>query len=392
MKVFRIFSFVLLCVFISANIVAQNYMYKEEFDSERDWPINDNGHRVSVSNGQCYFENKKSGTYQAIRSHQFRLNKNDDFEMETSIRKIDGAPNSDISFCYEFKDGYTYKEFSFTPKGSYRIATHIEDAFLKIPNWKTSTSINQGNEATNVLKVRKEGSTISFYINEVLVQSKEYKNPMQNETAFILRDNQRIAIDYIRVKRINDELDSNTILYEGFTDNSNQWETSYDSNIRMDIRNGDYVLDYRSTSGGMISTIPIFMKQSKSYTIKTKIKQITGTSQDSYALTFQRKDNENCFIFGLSSGGSYTISQIYNGDRIAIQNWKSSPHIKKGTGVYNTLKVVKDGFTFKFYVNDHLLTSAYSSQGLEKSDIGFMMFGKQKVSVGFLSVKYNDGR
>lgn len=312
--------------------------------------------------------------------------------METSIRKIDGAPNSDISFCYEFKDGYTYKEFSFTPKGSYRIATHIEDAFLKIPNWKTSTSINQGEGATNLLKIRKVGSTISFYINEVLVQSKEYKNPMQNETAFILRDNQRIAIDYIRVKRLNDELNSNTILYEGFTDNSNQWDTTYDSIMRADVRDGNYVLDHRSSEGGMISTIPIYMKKSKSYTIKTKIRQITGTSRDTYALTFQRKDNSNCFIFGLSSGGSYTISQIYKGDRIEIQNWKSSTHIKKGTGVYNTLKVVKEGFTFKFYINDHLLTSAYSSQGYEKSEIGFMVFGKQKVNVGYLNVFYSDAR
>ncbi len=367
-------------------------MYKEEFDSERDWPINDSGHRVSVSNGQCYFENKKSGTYQAIRSHQFRLNKNDDFEMETSIRKISGAPNSDISFCYEFKDTYTYKEFSFTPKGLYKIATHIEDAFLKIPDWERSSAINQGEGATNVLKVRKEGSTIAFYINEVLVQSKEYKSPMDNETAFILRDNQKIAIDYIRVKRLNDELNKNTILYEGFTDNSNEWDTSYDATMRTDVRDGNYVIDYRSANGGMISTIPIYMKKSTSYTIKTKISQITGTSQDSYALTFQRKDNKNCFIFGLSSGGSYTISQMYKGDRIAIQDWKSSPHIKKGTGVYNTLKVVKDGFTFKFYVNDHLLTSAYSSQGYEESEIGFMVFGKQKVNVGYLNVFYNDAR
>lgn len=62
MKVYRIFSFLLLYIFISVNVVAQNYMYKEEFDSELDWPANDNSHKVSVSNGQCYFENKKSGT------------------------------------------------------------------------------------------------------------------------------------------------------------------------------------------------------------------------------------------------------------------------------------------------------------------------------------------
>ncbi len=398
MKLKSILLLLAFSLFSTVSLWAQSYVYQEEFGQQGNWTNDNNDIReLYVSNGKYYFEHKRSENYREITTRTFYLNKNKDFEIETSIMKISGVQDRGMSFLFDYKDGDDYREFGFTANGYFRVAESKDGSYNTIKSWTSSSSIKQGNYATNKLKITKKGNRVTFYINGTYVYGMEYRTFLGSKMGFRLWRNQKVAIDYFRVKYSGgtttntntSNTSGKTILFEGYNNNDNGWATQNDNNVRLAVENGDYVIDHKRDTKGWTSTIKKYINTSRNFRITAQIKKQSGILNNGYGVTFGRKDIDNQNHFLISGDGSYKIIKWRNNQRTAIKEWTKSSHIKTGNGVYNYLKIQKVGTAYKFYINSNLVHTSYSVE-LFGDRIGYTVYDRQSIRVGYLSMMYED--
>lgn len=395
-------------LFVTSNLIAQSYVYQEEFYTQSNWTKGDNDEReLYVSNGRYYFEHKKSTGFREFTTRTFYLDFSRDFEISTTIKKISGEQDRGISFLFDYKDKDNYTEFGYTATGYYRVAESTTSGkYNNIKSWTQSSYINQGNYSNNDLKIKKSGSRLSFYINGKYVYGMDFRSFKGKKMGVRLYRNQKIAVDYFRVKYIGGSGDlaggsaggsstssstSKTILFDGFNDNKNNWLIQDDINARLSVTGGEYVMNHRRSTGGWSSTISKYINSSRDFRISAQIKKTTGIQNNGFGITFGKKNNDNQNHFLITGDGSYKVVQYQNGKRTYLKNWTKSSSIKKGNYATNYLKVKKVGSAFKFYINNNLVFTSYSVK-LYGNRVGFTVFDKQSIKVGYLSIVYEDDK
>ena len=396
----------LLFIFLmnfSLNVNAQyGYVYQEEFYSQSNWTNDNNDIReLYVSDGYYYFNHKKTEGDREITTRTFDIDFSRDFEITTSIKKISGEQDRGISFLFDYKDKDNYTEFGYTATGYYRVAESNSGNYNNIKSWTQSTNINKGNYSTNKLKIKKSGAYLNFYINGSYVHGVSFKNFKGKKMGLRLYRNQKVAIDYFRVKYTSGSgslaggsatsTSTKTILFDGFNDNNNNWLIQDDSDARLAVNNGEYLLSHRRSAGGWSSTISKYVNTSRNFRITAQIKKVSGIQNNGYGITFGKKNNDNQNHFLVSGDGSYKIVKYENGKRTYLKDWTKSSYVKKGNYATNYLKVQKVGNAYKFYVNSNLVFTSYSVKWYGDR-VGFTVYDNQSVRVGYLSMVYEDDK
>ncbi|QTD37904.1 caspase family protein [Polaribacter batillariae] len=402
MKILK--NILFLFLLLPTSIISQNsnstFVYQEEFNSKGTWPTGNNANReLSVYNGRYYFDYKKTEKSWRISTPAYNLNTNSNFEIETSIQKISGVDNYAISFLYDFKDDNNYKEFGITSGGFFRISEANNGTYSNIKAWTKSDKIKTGNFGVNVLKVSKTANTISFYVNNALVYSESYKNFIGNKTAIMLYRNQKISIDYIRVKQTGTTINNNTnyannnndyktktILYDSFYSNTNHWAVSSDNNVVLEINNGKYYFEYKGQKG-FTTTKTLDLDTQKDFKIETSIQKISGIKNNGFGIIFGRKDGGNQFQFLITSSGSFAVDKYANNKLQTLQDWKASSAIKKENFSTNTIKLEKRGNDYVFFINNTEVYRAYNLN-FPGNRYGFAVFQPQKIAIDYLNIAY----
>ncbi|WP_445750174.1 hypothetical protein [Polaribacter sp.] len=371
---------------------SQTYVYQEEFNSTNGWLTGNNDTReLSVYNGRYYFEHKRTTDSWRVTSSEFTLSNSDDFEIETSIQKISGVQDYGISLLYDFKDEKNYKEFGITANGYYRVAENVDDNYSTLQAWTTSSYLKTGNYGSNDLKITKKGSTITFYINNNYVYSTTHKSIVGKKMGIQLYRNQKISIDYLRVTKtsstINNNTSGETILFDGFNDNNNNWATQNNSDVTLEIKNGGYDFDHKRDNGGWNTTYEKKIDTNRDFYIEGSFLKMTGVQDRGFGLIFGRKDNDNQNEFFISGNGMYYIQQTSNGTSTAVKGWTSASQIKTGNNQYNYLKIEKKGNALNYYINSTLVHTQYSPT-FYGDRTGFIVYGRQKISITYLSMRY----
>jgi|GEM_PF-1525137 len=103
---------------------------------------------------------------------------------------------------------------------------------------------------------------------------------------------------------------------------------------------------------------------------------ILSSSYNYYGVTFRAQDEDNHYVFFVSSDDSqYVVGKDVKGTWSTLKGWTESTYIKKGTAV-NRLKVVCQGSQISVYVNGYLLAT-FSDSSLSKGRVGLAV-GKGK--------------
>lgn len=377
------------------SVFSQNNAFEENFDGKNTWPLgNTNEYELQMYNGRYYFEHKRTEGSWYVSSTNTNLNTNSDFEIETSIQKIAGVDNSGMSFMYDYKDSKNYRELAITANGYFRVAESINGIYNNIKEWTKSENVKKGNYATNDLKITKKGNLITYYVNDSYVFSMNHKDFLGEKTAFTLYSNQKISIDYIRAKNTNSTnnnliTNNKTILFEGFNDNKNNWASANNSDVVLEVNNGDYIFDHKRESGGWSSSIEQKFDSSRDFKITAQIKKVSGIDNNGFGLIFGRLDNNNQNEFFITSGGYYMIKKFVNGASTNITEWVKTEHIKTGNGAFNYLEIQKEGNAVKFYINNNLVHTNYAIN-FYGDRTGFIVYSNQKIAIGYLSMFYQD--
>lgn len=369
-------------------------IFEDDFTSNNNnWAErSDDKSDLSIKNNKYYFEHKRtSGGWSSTKLIDIDTSK--DFEIESKILKISGIRNNGFGFTFGRKDSDNQFVFTITSNGSYSIDQYKDGKYTAIKDWTKSSHIKTGNYAYNTLKIKKERGFIKFYVNDRYLTLYTHKPFMGNRFGFVVYNNQKIAIDDLKIKYINQKdtyrptivANGESVLTEYFTDNKNSWPVGEFTNRTISVDKSHYNFEFKE-SGGWGVNIPKTIDTSRDFEIKTTIKKTSGVNNYSYGLQWG-KDGKNSFRFYLTGNGYYKVARVVDGKEELIKKFTLSSAIKKGNGVNNTLRIVKQGDNYKYYVNDTYLTES-NFESFYGHRLGFVVFNKQKISVDNLYIKY----
>lgn len=399
-KILLLFTFFYSLIGVSQYLpTGYKYVYQEEFSSVGAWPTGRTSDRsLEVQNGKYYFEHRKKSDSYTLYTRSFNLDLTKDFELITSIQKISGVSDYGICFLYDYQDGDNFQEFSYTANGYYRVAESTSGKWTAKKNWTKSDKVKRGNYNINILKVRKTGSTIFFYMNGSLVHNMPYNRFKGKQMAIKLWRNQKVAIDYIRASEKsstynnnNNNTNTQTILFDGFNDDTNKWSSSDNSSAEVYVSGGNLTINHKRTNGGWAPTVYKYVNSSRDFSMEAQFKKISGVQNNGFGIVFGRKDNDNENKFFITAGGSYIVNYAENGKRNYLKNWTKSSAIKTGNYAFNTLRVDKIGNTYKYYINGSLVYNSYTMKYFGNR-FGFIVYDQQKVEVTYMSLKYLDNK
>ncbi|MGB0892634.1 MAG: hypothetical protein ACPGUU_09800, partial [Flavobacteriaceae bacterium] len=318
---------------------AQNLVYNEDFSSTNNgWPEGNNSTReLKVRNGKYYFEHKRKDKNWNVRTQELDVDFNGDFELETSIERISfDNKNHAFGFMVGNKDDKNTFHF-YLSNNQYRASDKRNGEYVNYKGWKTSSAINTGTYATNKFKVRKVGNTLSFYINNTLLESKDYNTFVGKRVGIYIYGKQKISIDYIKATQLsknplvadnNSNSNGNSIMDDNFSSNKNNWAESSNNDAELEIRNNRYYFEHKRTSGGWSTTKVVEINENKDFEIESQFLKISGIQNNGYGFVFGRKDSNNQFVFTITSNGQYSIDEYVDGKYTAIKKWTKSEHIK----------------------------------------------------------------
>ena len=383
----------ILAFFLSISSLfcyAQGYIYNEDFSSKGNWPEATNSTRsIEVKNGKYYFEHFKDDENWNVTTRDIDINTSSNFEIEMSFQKISGKKSYATGLMYGAKDKDNTYHFVLS-EGQYRVSEKKDGTFKAIKSWTSSSSIKTGYYDYNKLKIVKKGSSMYYYINGTLVTTQSFKPFFGKKLAILVYNKQKVAVDYFKVKQgksttTTSSSKSKTILFEGFNNNNNDWSITNTSDVNLNVTGGDYIFDHKRTSGGWSSTIFKKYIATKNFRVSAQFKKKTGINDNGYGLVLGRKDGDNQNQFYISGKGSFSISKHVNGTRSYLKEWTKSSHIKTGNGVTNILTVKKTGSKTEYLINSKVVYTSYSYKSYGDRT-GFVVYDKQKVAIGYLSI------
>lgn len=103
--------------------------------------------------------------------------------------------------------------------------------------------------------------------------------------------------------------------------------------------------------------------QSKPYfadfDLRVQASPVGGPLDNGYGIIFrlQNKDNsvlsdDDFYLFQISSDGYYRVLRAFQGEQKELSTWIPSPLILQGNHVVNQLRVIGQGTSFKFFINN----------------------------------------
>jgi hypothetical protein len=90
---------------------------------------------------------------------------------------------------------------------------------------------------------------------------------------------------------------------------------------------------------------------------RVNVTTLAATSEyDQFGLMFRFKDTSNYYMFKLRGDGAYRVELFKEGTLDVISDWQIVAAVRTGIGAVNQLRVVAQGETFTFSVNDKPLS------------------------------------
>jgi len=88
-----------------------------------------------------------------------------DFEVEVEARQEDGDVKNSYGLLFRFLDRENFYRFDISGDGFYLLSKFVAGEWITLVDWTESEAINQGNNASNILKVSAFGPEITVYVN-----------------------------------------------------------------------------------------------------------------------------------------------------------------------------------------------------------------------------------
>ena len=145
----------------------------------------------------------------------------------------------------------------------------------------------------------------------------------------------------------------NSLLYVATFDAFNEDWAQYAGRLSSQVVDGALRLNVGEPVAGPYSVAsPHF----GDFDVRVKATAIEGPENNGFGIVFREQDPNNFYTFLISSDGYYRVVRSLNGEEKELSTWIETPHVNRGIGAENSLRVVGRRDSFQFYVNDQLLS------------------------------------
>jgi hypothetical protein len=139
------------------------------------------------------------------------------------------------------------------------------------------------------------------------------------------------------------------VLYTAtFDDMLADWE-QYEGRLSAQVENSALRIAVNAPDSLPFSTAsPHF----SDFDLRVLARPVAGPIDNGYGIIFRARDLLNYYLFLVSSDGYYQVLRAVNGEQKEISTWIPSALIRQGLNAENWLRVVAQGNSFQFYIND----------------------------------------
>ncbi|MEW5960005.1 MAG: family 16 glycoside hydrolase, partial [Chloroflexota bacterium] len=153
------------------------------------------------------------------------------------------------------------------------------------------------------------------------------------------------------------QTESNILFEDYFDSDASGWATGeFEDDYTVDeitIEDGVYTLNVTAKKQAYVEkTVP--NRKFSDFVVTLDATPQDSEEHYSYGLAFRENTDYYTYAFEIGNDGLYSI-QLYDGEWKTLKAWSSTDAIK--VGETNELKVIADGSSLTFFVNDEELTS-----------------------------------
>ena len=204
MKWVLIYSFMI----VGNAVLAQqsfNLFFEEFNDNSGNWPVGDRKRtNARIGEGSFYLEGKRVNVPYSRRIERGFLRPDQDYEISIKIRQVKGPENR--AYALEWGGSSlqnSFYEFWVRKDGKFSIDffNGETEQFTDFIGFTDSEAINR--DGYNLLKVRKEGNRLIFYINGQEVFNMANRPLLGPEVGFIAPALGAVEVDYLRIDLLN---------------------------------------------------------------------------------------------------------------------------------------------------------------------------------------------
>lgn len=186
-----------------------NYLiFKEDFNNNKlKWETSkSHKHITFVKDGYYYCNhNRRFGAWSSTK--KIAINATQDFQIETSLIKLRGINNHGFGLIWGAKNSQNHHLFIISGEGKFQIGKAENGNYKPIIDWSESPNIKKWS-AENILKIKKKGKILEFYINDGLVARTNFDDFFGDEIGFFINKNIAIKIDYLKIESSKKEFNS----------------------------------------------------------------------------------------------------------------------------------------------------------------------------------------
>lgn len=182
-------------------------------------------------------------------------------------------------------------------------------------------------------------------------------------------------------------LPENTLFYDEFVvGQTGDWLTEGDDAAVTAVINERMLININTPQ--TMQFVTLNEPQFNNFILGVNAVQVTGSPESSYGVLFRMNSPSEFYRFAIRNDGLYMIERHDpDGWTRFMKDWESSNAIHKGIGQNNHIKVVAEGGTFSFYVNNIIVAQINDdryAQGNIALDAG--TFGQTNLQIAFDNV------
>lgn len=199
-----IFTILLLGSAFIGTLYAQQVevIFEDDFsDNRHEWSESEGEENsLRIEQGKYWFSHKtEEGAW--LTWQEIGIDPQKDFVLHTTITKESGVDNYGYGFLWGLKDVNHYYQFALSGNGYYRYVKNDGNDWNDIIAWTQSDAIHQGDGATNMIMIKKDGERVKFFVNDQLVDEAVFEPFFGENLGYIVYNILEVSIDELRVEQ-----------------------------------------------------------------------------------------------------------------------------------------------------------------------------------------------
>jgi len=283
----------------------------------------------------------------------------EDVTVEVDAHKTTGPDVNNYGVMCRYQDPDNYYFLQLGSDGTYAISRYLNGKFSSLVDWAASPSVKKGNEI-NHIRAECVGNLLSLYANGNLLASVEddalHTGKIALGTGTYDDAGVQVNFDNVAVRTPAAEAPptGELLIFDDFSDNSNGWTESEDSDTTYAVNDGEYFITLNTAS--YLSWALAGHKDWGNVTVDVDTRGVSGPNDNEFGVMCRYQNPDNYYQFGISGDGYYRLAKWVDGNFSELVSWDTSDSINLGK-TNNHLTIICDGSTLEMRVNGDTLIS-----------------------------------